>query len=176
MKVAGIPCGIDNARVQKAIDVVIRQIQSRAPLDYQRICDHVKAFTWLPEQEAAKGILGRWKRKSGGEVWERGSGAVQLARKVPTLPEPRLIATIAHELGHVATREEDFWKRDGVDAEWASEACADYYAYKWGFGRQIRADYKANPNLAHRLLPGEIIEIEGIGAFKMTRHFYLRPL
>jgi hypothetical protein len=53
-----------------------------------------------------------------------------------------MMATIAHEFGHVCTREGDFHKRllGYDDRSLIDELCADIYAYKWGFGRYIARD------------------------------------
>lgn len=113
----------------------------------------------------------------------RQPGKVQLCRELADAPEFQLLATIAHELGHAAATQDDFERRDHVlgDSEWASESCADYYAYRWGFGRQVRKTNQTRDLGHHGGLPGDIIEIGNpldgtFRRYKVTRHFYYRLL
>jgi len=111
----------------------------------------------------------------------RRPGKVHLCRELTDAPEFRLLSTIAHELGHAATTQEDFEKRDsalGGDSEWASESCADYYAYRWGFGRQVRRCQRTRRVGHHGGLPGDVIQIAGPTGkslkYRVTRNFYYR--
>lgn len=106
---------------------------------------------------------------------------MHLCQELADAPEFKLLATIAHELGHAATTQGDFEKRDnalGGDAQWASESCADYYAYRWGFGRQVRRSQQTRRLGHHGGLPGQVIEIGGPNGttlrYRVTRHFYYR--
>jgi len=172
MEIEGIRCEIEDESIQEIIKRVLNQIKSRAPEDYQRLCKRVRAFKWFSSQEEQEkeGILGR----SFG--WYEEGGEIKLAKRVAELPESRQIAVVAHELGHAATTMMDFCKRDVLDEGWTSEICADYYAYKWGFGRQIRAHQRCRVFDHNPLLPGDIVEIEGIGRFTLTRAFYIKFL
>lgn len=104
-------------------------------------------------------------------------GTVALSRRITTVDRDHLVATIAHELGHAATTESDFDNRFEISriAEWTSESCADYYAYRWGFGRLIRKHSKIRDLAHHGGLPGDEITL-GEGKYKVTRHFYYRPI
>jgi hypothetical protein len=88
------------------------------------------------------------------------------------------VAVLAHQLGHVTTRPDDYERREGFDARWAWEMCADYYAYKWGFGREIR-EHRRRRDPAHRgPAPGWLFFIgagEGgaVGRFRLNRRFHL---
>jgi hypothetical protein len=84
-------------------------------------------------------------------------------------------ATLVHEFGHACTREDDRRRRTAPCDEWASEACADWYAYKWGFGRLIRKHAKTRQLGHHGALPGQTIEIDG-ARYRMTRAFCYRCL
>ena len=106
-------------------------------------------------------------------------GTVKLSRSASKLGWSDLIAIIAHECGHAITREREFEKRDGVSSEWASELCADFHAFRWGFEKQIRAHAHQRSVAHHCVLPGEVISMEsslGSQSWKVDRNFYLRPL
>ena len=113
---------------------------------------------------------------------ERRPGNVQLARSLSDAPDYKLHGTIAHELGHAATTHDDVAKRDRAlgDSEWSSEACADYYAYRWGFGKQIRRCSKVRKFGHHGGLPGDTVHIQmpdgKLVPHRVTRHFYYRAL
>lgn len=112
----------------------------------------------------------------------RRPGKVYLCRELADAPEFQRLATIAHELGHAATTQGDFEKRDDVvrTANWASESCADYYAYRWGFGRQVRRSQPTRHVAHHGGLPGQDVEIAGPNGttlrYRVTRHFYYRQI
>ncbi len=106
-------------------------------------------------------------------------GEIALSHALTKVDDDHLLATIAHELGHAATRPIDFERRERVirNGEWASEACADYYAYKWGFGRQIRRRASTRDWAHHGVLPGGVIEVKGPTGwirYRVTRRFYYR--
>ena len=91
-----------------------------------------------------------------------------------------LIPTIAHELGHACTREIDRIRRGMVFTdEWCSELAADWYAYKWGFGRQIATARKTRDLTHHGPGPGGefTITIEGNEVtYRVSRNFVVREL
>jgi hypothetical protein len=105
---------------------------------------------------------------------------VALSRSLAVRDTAVQVAIVAHELGHVATTEDDFAKREALtDSEWASDACADYYAYRWGFARQIRKHQRTRDKGHHGGLPGDVIEIDcslptGTMRYRVTRRFYYR--
>ena len=109
-----------------------------------------------------------------GEYWKwNGIGVIEICDV--TVSQPEAIATMAHELGHAATRQCDYESRahDTATDEWASEACADFYAYKWGFGRFIRTVHKTRALSHHGGLPGQVISC-GSERWKITRRFHYR--
>jgi hypothetical protein len=90
---------------------------------------------------------------------------------------PDLIATVAHELGHAATRWEDTTRRGGPSDEWKSELAADWYAYRWGFGRAIARGRKTRAWLHHLGGPGFRFSEDADGVryhYRITRHFCIR--
>jgi hypothetical protein len=82
-------------------------------------------------------------------------------------------ATIAHEFGHAMTRYEDLKRRKSFDEEWASELTADWYAYRWGFGREIAATRKILRFIHHCAGPGQEFEADG-NIYRVTRNFCLK--
>jgi len=110
----------------------------------------------------------------------RRHGKVRLSRALVKTPEFVVIAAIAHELGHACTTQEDFEKRKRIiDDEWASESCADYYAYRWGFGREIRRHNKTRYVRHHGGLPGDIITVgidDIVLRYRVTRNFYYQRI
>jgi hypothetical protein len=192
----GIPCDIPNKRVRTAIKRVLKAIR-RNPRDWARIRRRVQRFSFCDASED-EATCGQWcvnpadAQRMGPQAgkpatWGRPDGcylAPGVIRLTPT--ECRrsldsLVATVAHECGHAAVREREVASRQRVrrDSEWASEMSADYYAFKWGFEKQIRARSPSRRVGHHGGLPGDILRL---GAppdehyVKVDRHFYVRPI
>jgi hypothetical protein len=169
----GIPCSLGSQELRRTICSVLQQIRQRSPRDFARIRTLVREFAALPESEG--GTLGQWNRDTRFDL--DSPGVVELSADTA-----HLVALIAHELGHVCTREEDFLARDnGVHGEWSSEMCADYYAYRWGFGREIARHRKSRDWSHHGPAPGATFTISGDQdgiwhCYRVTRRFYLRFL
>jgi hypothetical protein len=183
-----------SAALTEALYSTIKQIRARRPTDWARIAPRIQRFGWLSAKQASTGTVAEvfriepkslrakfdWdsatheqleqhERERDSYTWDV---AVLFARSL----DEDMVAVVAHELGHVATTRDDFDRRDGLDGEWASESCADYYAYRWGFARAIRRHQRSRNLGHHGTLPGGIITIDGIGTFKMTRNFHLHPV
>lgn len=170
LTIQGWPCKIRSPNLQKAISLVLRSVSKTHPEDYQRLMKRVSEFGPLSMRDRKDGIVGWYgKRRRSGEYDFDSPGSILLRED-----DSFSIATVAHELGHACTREDDFWKRDGLDAEWASELCADMYAYKWGFGREIARSRKERDFMHHGPPPGTVVECNG-SRFRVTRAFYIRP-
>src|SRR5262249_6396565 len=102
-------------------------------------------------------------------------GRLMLSRRASRLPAMRRVALIAHECGHVVTRARDFDARERRgEAEWASEMCADMYAFRWGFEKQIREHATSRRIGHHDAVPGETIWDGGF-AYRVDGRFFLRP-
>jgi len=104
-------------------------------------------------------------------------GVVLIAPRAARLSPTQLLGLVAHECGHVATRELDFMTREAAfrDGEWSSELCADRYAFRWGFEAGIRALAMIRSIGHHCVLPGDWIEYEGV-RLKVDRNFFIRPV
>ncbi|MCC7542328.1 MAG: hypothetical protein IT379_39285 [Deltaproteobacteria bacterium] len=98
-----------------------------------------------------------------------------LSRELAGLPLSQMVAVVAHECGHAVTRESEFTKRDGISSEWASELCADYHAFRWGFEKEIRAHAPFRSLAHHACLPGETISEAG-REWRVDRWFHFRPV
>ena len=187
--VSGMPVEIQNPRVRRAIQTVIRGI-CRHPRDWARVRRRVQSIRylttedgetdgeWLTDPEAAQRLKKR--QSANPRLWYLGDvhfqvpGWIEISREVTGLPWIRLVAIIAHELGHAMTRESEFYKRSSVNSEWAIELCADRYAFRWGFERHIRVHAPFRLFAHHAGLPGQKIFV-GDQAFKVDRNFFLRP-
>ena len=193
-KIYGIACEIRAERVRRAIERVLRAIRRR-PRDWSRIRRRVRGFVYFERDQEEPGTLGEWvhdpkeARRLGPQddpkTWGRvegrwqASGYIKLSRAITRLRQVDLVATIAHECGHVATRYRDFDRRERYgDGEWASELCAEFYAARWGFERELRLQAPRLDVAHHAALPGAVL-IEGEGVeerrYRVDRHFYLRP-
>ena len=194
--ILGIPCGIPSRKVREAVDTVLAAI-ARHPRDWARLRRRIRSFEFV-EGEARPGVQGEWVvdanevrefyrdqmrrfeagiQNAVGEARFHVRGVVLLARDAVGMDPRNLVGLVAHECGHVATRERDFEARQRVfsDREWSSELCADKYAYRWGFEQAIRASAKTRCFAHHCVLPGETIELDG-AMLRVDRNFFVRPV
>lgn len=193
-----IACEICSEPVQRALAEVSAAIQARRPRDWRRLCHRVQRISWLPEDDGS--TLGEWfldreyvaqlrverKQKPGfgadDESDEReeflARGWIGLSPRVTQLPPNVLRAVVAHEFGHAVTRPGDIEAREVAfgDAEWATEACADMYAFRWGFEEDIRAAPAFRDVGHHGALPGEVVQWDGGPAYRVDRYFFPRRL
>jgi hypothetical protein len=180
MRIYGIPCSVKSPEVRRAIRVVLRQIRRRAPEDFKRISRRVREFAPLRIQRTK---LGRDLDGDPIYVYTRGrftcrrpgfdsAGSIQLLES-----GYGGITTLAHELGHACTSKDEFYERlsDYDDQRLVHEICAQYYVYKWGFGRH--ADRNApgifgfHPNATFTAGP-----LYDIRRYRVTHDFKIRDL
>lgn len=169
IKIHQIPCDFEEQTYLDAIQTTLDIIKTKRLKDYLRIIKLVKSIG--PIKNEFDGTLGEWKSPWGPET----SGHIILARN---LSGDELIAVIAHEFGHVATTFEDLILRKCPCAdEWTSEVCADWYVYKWGFGRKLAKLRKSLDKMHHGPQPGYLLEytIDEEGKkwarYQLTRNF-----
>jgi hypothetical protein len=119
---------------------VLSSVARIFPEDFGRLRKRVLAFRELSSdaKEVMAACFRRPEESGEGLPWwqdHESPGFVDL------LPQRSLdlVAIVAHELGHAATTEDDLYERSALPPEWASECCADFYAYRWGFGPELRA-------------------------------------
>jgi hypothetical protein len=177
--ICGIPCSLESPELRRAIQLVLGQIRERAPEDFQRIRALVGACIPLPASAAS--TRGEWKH---GTRWTdfTAAGAVQLfeapgeVEVVASDPDP--VPTLAHELGHVCTRQADREARTGGPRyEWVRELCADFYASKWGFGQDIERARGRRAPWHHGPAPGATFtRADGgvLSRYRVTADFCLR--
>ena len=195
----GIACDVRSRRVRRAIVEVLAAVR-RHPRDWGRLRRRVRAIRNLPAEGGSDGTLGEWSvdveevqrlnakqqaafctegkgylLRTPMEMGFHASGWIALSRRLGRLPWAHQLATVAHECGHVVTREREFERLRAVngDAEWTSEMCANRYVFRWGFKEELRAQA---PNLDVRheaVLPGEMIWVHG-EAYGVDWRFRLR--
>jgi len=172
--VEGIRCKLRKAGARKAVGKVLRQIKQQFPKDYERLKSRVREIRPLTKRNTEDGTLGEWKKLSETKdprTWGREDGVLYLKED----EGDRLIPTTAHELGHTCTQLTDLLRRGEVPfEEWASELTADWYAYKWGFGRQIAKARKTRNWNHHGPPPGGGFTLTMDGRdykFRVSRRF-----
>jgi hypothetical protein len=174
----GIPCSLKSDELRQAIRIVLRQIRQRAPEDFRRIQVRVRRFAPWSYKEKSEGNLRGSFRQAPYDFETPG---------VVNFPEgtPLAISIIAHELGHACTREKDWLERRDALGAWdefidgAGELCANYYAYKWGFGRRVGKERRFLTSAHRRLAPGSFFTVgpDGRGVirrYRIDRRFRIR--
>ncbi len=179
--ILGVPCSLRSATMRAAVEQVLQQIQQRQPKDFARLVPLVRDITLVPKRDIAAGVMGEWQRDNRyvdpdyliamGRGDEVGRGVLLLT----DAPSDELSAIIAHEFGHVCTRDEDLQRRGDVDGEWASEFAADWYAYRWGYGRMIACNRKTRHLLHHGATPGQVFEVDD-QRYRLSRNFVVHRI
>jgi len=80
--------------------------------------------------------------------------------------------TSATQCDHAVTSYEDGLEREvGIDSllPRIMEACADTYAFKWGFKGEVPTDRPEH----HSAQPGTVVPVEGV-AFRVDEQFFFR--
>jgi len=174
----GIPCSVKSDELRQAIRIVLRQIRQRAPEDFRRIQARVRRFVPWSCKEKSEGNLGGSFRQAPYDF--ETPSVVKLSEGTPLS-----ISIIAHELGHACTREDDWLQRLDALGAWdefidgAGELCANYYAYKWGFGRRVGQERRFLTTAHQRLAPGSFFTVgpDGRGmirSYRIDRRFRIR--
>ena len=190
--VCGIPCRLRTELARHAVSRVLGRIGKRFPDDFARLSDRVRMIRPLPKRRAADGTHGEWIARTFEQIYwnadpfelsdeirlqwdEWHSGVVEVLEVGRT--ESQLLAVIAHELGHACSTREDISRRAAPFDEWGSEAAADWYAYRWGFGRYIGAGRKSRSLGHHGPGPGKTVDWsgeQGTTTYKLTSNFVYR--
>lgn len=197
--ILGVPCEIANPKIRAAIRTVMERIQARHPRDWARIRRRVRSFGYIPlgedprttgywhgdqphpDHDAVEAAIdaGRWRWVQRVEDWRfYRTGQIRFAKRMARMETAQMLALVAHELGHVATRVGDFNRRDaaaGGDEEWAAELAADFYAAKWGFEKELREHWKLRSFGHHCAPPGEVV-CYGERYFRVDHRYYPRML
>lgn len=177
MKIYGITCKLRTPAARKALRAVLSQIRIRRPADFARIKRNVGMIAPLAKRETANGTGGRWCEGAkmidpdDPATWagdEHEPGVVRIAEVQENAMN--LQAIIAHELGHACATYKDLIARNFPFDEWNSELTADWYAYRWGFGRAIARHRRTRHVMHHGPAPGTEFEYGGFN-YRFTRNF-----
>jgi hypothetical protein len=168
-----------------ALRQTLSQIRDRHPRDFGRVQALVREILPLPAAEEAEGTIGRWEpsppRADDPATWDWGTGdtpGVLFLSESAHVLNP--VALVAHELGHACTTLEDRDRRGACwTAEWAEELAADWYAYKWGFGRIIARNRRYRNWMHHGAAPRSTFAVESpsegvVHHYRVTRNFCVR--
>ena len=184
--IRGIRCTHKVPASRRIVADVLRQIKRVRPEDFKRLREVVALIRPVPRAKRADGTLGEWLGKTFEAFYQDAefltlpveirlrwddwaTGTVELLEATQAGAHD-LSAIAAHEFGHACTRQEDIERRNAPSDEWASEAAADWYAYRWGFGRRIRRDRKLTDWVHHGVSPGGKIGDFG-KTYKVSRNF-----
>ena len=189
MKIKGIPCALKSPVAVRLVKKFLAEIAKNHPKDFQKIQSKTTLIKRVPKKEIDIGTRGQVVR-----VDEEVSSEAFFARafddnQVEGVFEKVIVFidesvkdsesmffTIAHEFGHVCTTEKDLARRKAPSDEWASEATADWYVYKWGYGNISRKTNGKYPRHLwhHGAMPGQTLEVNDV-AYRLSRNFvYLR--
>lgn len=183
--ILGIPCQLRTPFMRQAVRDVLGQIRERCPKDFASLQSLVRDIRPVSKAEAAVGTLGEWKEFSPDPddpaTWGWGSGDATPGHLYLNEHETEGAAgVIAHEFGHACVTQKDLDKRGAAGDEWAEELSADWYAYKWGFGREIARRRKTRKFSHHGPTPGQLFSIGGPDVeelhFRVTRSFLIHPM
>ena len=191
--VLGIPCRLTVPAARRVLREVLEQIRDRRPSDWERILRVVTEIAPLQPDQTTDGTCGEWvpyqvvARMDDPSTWDYGTPDEIYAERPGVLSVDQdlevadLRGVFAHELGHACTVGADIAARGEVDdPEWLSEAAADWYAYRWGFGRAIARIRRWRNERRHGPPPGKQAPIDtGDGraeVWRLTRNFRFRQV
>lgn len=178
----GIPCHLHTAKMRDAVRQVLDQIAARYPKDLERLQRLLTEIQSQPasevEESRTRGFRSAEKKKVVSDdmtTWGNDLEIDDLPSVVALGEEdPNPIALVAHEFGHVCTREVDIARRGKAKESDAQELAADWYASKWGFGRAIARDRKMRDWRHSLVAPGQTFTGEGGIEYRVTRNFCVR--
>jgi len=161
------------------VEEVVRAVR-RFPRDYARVVARVARFRLLTRAERADGTVGWFKALPPRMLLLHPMLSVRVPeddenrRGVIALAPDTSRGHVAHEFGHAVASYEDQARRQAPDDEWASELTADWYAYKWGFGRDVARDRPTRRFGHHCVGPGQKISL-GERWWRVSRRFVMHP-
>ena len=189
MKIKGIPCTLKSPVAVRLVKKFLAEIAKNHPRDFQKIQSKTTLIKRVPKKEIDLGTMGQVVEvdaEVSSEAFFAGAfddnQVEDVFKKVivfidETVKDSEsMFVTIAHEFGHVCTTEKDLARRKAPSDEWASEATADWYVYKWGFGSISRKRNVKYPRHLwhHGAMPGQTLEVNDV-TYRLSRNFvYLR--
>ena len=189
MKIKGIPCTLKSPVAVRLVKKFLGEIAKNHPKDFQKIQSKTTLIKRVPKKEIDLGTTGQVIRvneeASSEAFWagvfddnqvEGGFEKVIVFIDETVKDSESMFITIAHEFGHVCTTEKDLARRKAPSDEWASEATADWYVYKWGYGNISRKIHMKYPRdlRHHGAMLGQTFTDNGT-TYRLSRNFvYLR--
>lgn len=159
LRILGIQSTLKTPVARRALRIVLGQIRAKSPRDFFRLQDLVLSVRPRKWNDGTQGEFVKAKlRADDMGTLDRDSPRPGTVFVTEDKGEPEMIGLLAHELGHACTTREDLDRRCAPDGEWASELSADWYAYKWGFGRFISRARRTRQWSHHGPTPGMWIE------------------
>lgn len=165
VKILGIPCSLARRDTRRAVRDVVTRVRESFPQDFARLREVILEIAPFEQAPRNARVLGEWQARqeelNDPATWGFGFGPTPGVMRINEsfdLVEP--VGVIAHEFGHACTTQEDRERRGDMDDEWRSEMAANWYAYRWGFGRNIRRMSETWDHLHHGPLPGKDFAIE----------------
>lgn len=108
-----------NADARRCVAQVWKHLRQHHPEDARLLRALVRRIEAVPEDDPLRAdTVGEWRA---------GRETILLADS-----EDLDIGTVAHEMGHAVTRDEELIARQSPRSEWACEASADMHAVRWG--------------------------------------------
>ena len=186
MKIKGIPCTLKSPVAVRLVKKFLAEIAKNYPKDFQKIQSKTTLIKRVPKKEIDIGTRGQVVEvdaEVSSEAFFAGAFDDNQFEKVivfidETVKDSEsMFVTIAHEFGHVCTTEKDLARRKAPSDEWASEATADWYVYKWGYGNISRKENVKHPRhlLHHGAMPGETLTDNGT-TYRLSRNFVYRNI
>jgi hypothetical protein len=173
-KIKGIICTLKNPVAVRLVEKFLNEIAKNYPKDFQKIRSKTTHIVRVPKKDMKDGTSGQVVRNDGVREWaEFAKVSVRIDESIKD--KEHLLVVVAHEFGHVCTTEFDMLRRCAPVEEYAGEAAADWYAYKWGYGKISRKINVKYPRvlLHHGCMPGETCEENSI-EYRLTRNFVYR--
>ncbi len=136
-KIRGISVKLPAGPLRDAVRKVLDRIGERYPEDLARLQRRVRQVlplepdvdasgVWLPDSEYEWAYVLKHEEYCHGELF--------LAKDL--MPSEH-VGVAAHEFGHACTTARVLARRGTEETRWAMELSANWYAYRWGFGRDV---------------------------------------
>lgn len=142
-----IACKLKTPVLRAAVRHVLAQMADAHPEDADWLLKRIIQIEplWVKRKESQGSLrgmrtLGQWKLPPWTPYRLRFVMPGWLQVRDEAMAFDTACAVVAHECGHAVTRRRDYEERQSINRvcrREASEACANHYVRKWGFGRQL---------------------------------------
>lgn len=178
------PCKLQNPVARKIVSHVCRHLRKNFPNDARILTIIVQGIKPFNKQEPTYGKTGRWntiylKYLDEARAWlEKVGGHGRWPGIIKLQDNDGLtIGTVAHELGHAFTSDDEIKSRCAPTYDWANEVAADMHAMRWGLltckdiqRRNINNTGSRRSKFHYDLPPGAECVIYG-QPYRMTKDF-----